>query len=116
MSEKEPWFLKKHYWRDDYGYLQSTPWTPLIGGLQHRAEVWKRAAKKWREEAEVRLSEMSYATRERVSAEATATRLRGLLRRCDYIFEIYNVDKEDVRDRFDSTLFGELAAELKEDK
>ena len=46
--------------------------------------------------------------------ESTISDLRKLLRRCDYIFEIYKVDKEDVRDRFDSTLFDELAKELDE--
>lgn len=39
-------------------------------------------------------------------------RRKELLKRCDYIFEIYKVNKEDVRDRFDSTLFDELAKEL----
>ncbi len=47
--------------------------------------------------------------------EATTTRLRGLLRRCKFLIDASGEDNKEFMRQFDSTLFDELAEELKDD-
>lgn len=87
-----------------------------ISNLQKENKKWKEG---W-ESAEKRCGELQRelkGQRELYELEIgewkeKTDQLRKLLSRCDYIFGIYKVDKEDVRDRFDSTLFEQLAEEL----
>jgi hypothetical protein len=120
VSDKEiPLHRRVHRFRDGYGYLIETPWTPIIGGLQHRAKVWKQAAKKWWNNADNwRVSYLSAleswkdALEDRDNALATATRRLKLLSECR---EIMMLLPAAIFDQIPNDLWARLAKELDDD-